>query len=327
MICGMDCRIGFIFAAQGALVWLAGWPAACPAVSAQIATPVSAVSQPTSALRDQLFRFYGLPTPASRARISGEIPGSRLKFKLRDQYQIVVRGTIGRFHGLNFLIDTGSVPTMVDWRLARKLGVALENSEIVAFGKRTRNKKTVLSSIQVGSLRVDDLPAEVGDLSFAPDLDAIVGLDVLARASFRIDYEARELTFGLLPSREPDIPLEATPPFLTIQLALAGHPIRLLVDTGSRHLILFERRVHNRLPRLPKRGEKILYHASGASRLFRVSLPDLDIAGTMVDHLEGLLSDAAVDGYPPGIDGVLGVRAVASRLAEFDFERSLLHLQ
>ena len=68
----------------------------------------------------------------------------------------------------------------------------------------------------------------------------------------------------------------------------------------------------------------MLYHLSGTSQLHRVSLPPLDVGGTTIEYLEGFLSDAPVDGYPAEIDGVLGMRVLASKRAEFDLERGRL---
>ena len=56
--------------------------------------------------------------------------------------------------------------------------------------------------------------------------------------------------------------------------------------------------------------------------LQRVTLPRVTAGGVTLDHLEGFLSDAPMDGYPSGIDGVLGVRVLASKRASFDFERN-----
>jgi predicted aspartyl protease len=120
--------------------------------------------------------------------------------------------------------------------------------------------------------------------------------------------------------------LEVTPPFLTVQLAVEGRPVRLLVDTGSRRLVLFERRV-GRLPRFAVHGEQVTYHITGTSRLRRVYLTHLDIGGSSIEHIEAYLSDAPVDGYPSEIDGVLGVRTLASKYAVFDFERGRLGLR
>jgi hypothetical protein len=77
--------------------------------------------------------------------------------------------------------------------------------------------------------------------------------------------------------------------------------------------------VGRRLPHLPFHGEKLLYHISGTSQLHRVFLPALEVGGTTIEHLEGFMSDSPVDNYPPEVDGVLGVRVLASKRAEFDF--------
>jgi predicted aspartyl protease len=249
---------------------------------------------------------------------------SPLEFELFEHYQIVARGAIGPLGRLKFLIDTGSNPSVVDRRVAKKLSGSVQGSESVAFGQRSQILTTVVPDIRLGPIRVQALTIGVGDLSFLHGVDAIVGLDVLSRASFSIDYQERRLLFGPMPARQPSVRLEATPPFLTIQIVLAGQQFRLLVDTGSRRLVLFERRVHDRLPSLPAHGALLLYHMSGTSRLNRVLLPHLDAGGWTMDRVEGFMSDAPLDGYPAGIDGVLGLRVLASKRADFDFERSRL---
>jgi hypothetical protein len=82
--------------------------------------------------------------------------------------------------------------------------------------------------------------------------------------------------------------------------------------------------VRGRLPALLVRGDTLLLHSAGISRLGRVTLPLLVAGGCRIANVEGLLSNATVDGYPPDIDGILAVRVLASRHAEFDFERNRL---
>jgi hypothetical protein len=217
------------------------------------------------------------------------------------------------------------MPTMVDKRVARKLAVHVEGgAEFVAFGKKSQTLTAVLPDVRIGPLSAGQVTAGVGDLSFLHGVDAVVGLDVLSRSSFSIDYEKRQLVFGPVAARQGSIPLEATPPFLTVQLAVSGRPVRLLVDTGSRRLVLFERRVHDRLPPMQLHGELLMYHLSGTSRLDRVILPLLGLGGSTIERVEGFLSDASVDHYPAGIDGVLGLRVLAPKHAGFDFERNRL---
>jgi len=149
---------------------------------------------------------------------------------------------------------------MVDRRVTKKLGVDVQESEIVAvaFGQKSRDLTTVLPNVRLSPLRAESVTAGVGDLSFLNGVDAIIGLDVLTRSSVSIDYETRQVAFGPLVPREPTVQLEGTPPFLTVRLALAGRPIRRLVDTGSWCLVLFERRMRDRLPHMLGQGEKLL---------------------------------------------------------------------
>jgi hypothetical protein len=310
------------------MVWLAGFPSAPTVRTARAATEVFLPIQSTLEPKTPVYGFPALSLVSlHEVGASSEPTSTPLAFELHERYQIVAPGAIGPLERLHLLIDTGSIPSMVDRRIAKKLSLEVRESHVVAFGEKSSVLTTVLPSIRLGPLRADAVTAGVGDLSFLHGVDAIIGLDVLSRSSFSIDYEAKQVTFGPLVAREPTVRLQVTSPFLTVQLALAGRPIRLLVDTGSRRLVLFERRVRDRLPRLPVHGEQVLYHISGTSRLDRVFLPPLAAGGTTVEHLEGFMSDAPVDGYPPEIDGVLGIRVLAPKSAEFDFERNRLGLR
>jgi hypothetical protein len=265
-----------------------------------------------------------LGPPFHPALAAQAVNSNSLKFELLEQYQIVVRGAIGPLAGLKLLIDTGSTPSMVDRRVAKKLALTFQTREFESFGQRLRAQTAVLPSIRLGPLNAEAVEAGVGDLSYLHGVDAIVGLDVLSRSSFSIDYKEHQLVFGPMEAGRPSIPMEATPPFLTMRMAIAGRPVRLLVDTGSGRLVLFARRMHDRLPVLQVHGELLMYHLSGTSKLDRVILPLLTVGGSIIDRLEGFMSDAPVDDYPSGIDGVLGLRALASKHADFDFERNRL---
>ena len=46
---------------------------------------------------------------------------NEVPFKLCRGYAIVVRGSVGNLKNLNFLVDTGAVPSVLDERIAQKL--------------------------------------------------------------------------------------------------------------------------------------------------------------------------------------------------------------
>src|SRR5262249_41932633 len=116
------------------------------------------------------------------------------------------------------------------------------------------------------------------------------------------------------------------PPLLTVQVSCGGYRFRLLVDTGSRHIVLFEQRVSDRVSYVRVPGDKLLYHMAGTSRLHRILLRRLEVGSLSIPRIEGLLSNADVRDYPADIDGILGVRAIISRRVDFDFQRNRLGL-
>src|SRR4051794_30344685 len=52
---------------------------------------------------------------------SGSSTPNVIALKLYRGYTIVARGSIGNLKNLNFLIDTGAVPSILDRRIAKKL--------------------------------------------------------------------------------------------------------------------------------------------------------------------------------------------------------------
>jgi predicted aspartyl protease len=105
-------------------------------------------------------------------------------------------------------------------------------------------------------------------------------------------------------------------------MTIAGHQVRLLVDTGSRDLVLFKTRVPAGLSNAPWRGDKTVQYASGVERLRRLDLRQIGLGADQWDTLPAWVLDRVAEGYPPGIDGVLGVLALGCQRVRFDFERS-----
>ena len=109
----------------------------------------------------------------------------------------------------------------------------------------------MLNGLRIGARQPGAVPAGVSDLSYLEGvrIDAIVGLDVLARTSFSIDYRKHVLRFSPGGREESVAPLKLAWPFLTVQMTIAGQQVRLLVDTGSSDLVLFKSRMPPALSR------------------------------------------------------------------------------
>jgi Aspartyl protease len=249
---------------------------------------------------------------------------AEVPFELYQHHLVVTKGSIGRLNGLSLLIDTGTIPSVVDATIARKLQLQTESSMLVAFGQQVRIQSAVVDGFRIGSLRSGPVPAGVGNLSYLKGvrIDAIVGLDVLARTNFSIDYRTRVLTFAPAGREDAATPLEIVWPFVTVRMTIAGEQVRLLVDTGSSDLVLFKTRMPAALSAAPWRGDKTVQYASGAARLQRLELRQVGLGARMMDKLPAWALDRVPHGYPPSIDGVLGVLSLGCQRVRFDFARS-----
>jgi hypothetical protein len=147
-------------------------------------------------------------------------------------------------------------------------------------------------------------------------IDAIIGLDILARQNFSIDYKRRRITPGSSGSTQHVMPVEiltfSGTPYWVLPINLGGHIFRVLLDTGANDLGLFAGHT-------PK--------------------PDLDLPGaattrplrplplTMGDMLVKKQLTVVLD-EPPGalhqIDGLLGPTALGITRIEFDWEHKCL---
>jgi len=253
------------------------------------------------------------------AETRAEVP-----FELYQHHLVVTKGSIGGLNGLNLLIDTGTIPSAVDGRIARRLHLQTESSRLVAFGQQLAIRSAVVDGFRIGSLQSGPVPAVVGDLSYLSGvrIDAIVGLDVLARSSFAIDYRTHMLRFAPEGHEESVAPLELAWPFVTVRMAVAGQQVRLLVDTGSPDLVLFKTRMPPALSNPPWKGDKTVQYAAGAARLLRLELRRAGLGPHIWDKLPAWSLDRETAGYPTDVDGVLGVAALGCQRVRFDFERS-----
>ena len=260
-------------------------------------------------------------TPLLASDTVAEVP-----FELFQHHLIVTKGSIGPLNDLSLLIDTGTIPSVVDDRIARKLRLQAEPSVLVAFGRKVQVRSAVVDGIRMGPLQTGSIPVGVGVLSYLAGLrvDAIVGLDVLARTNFSIDYDAKVLRFAPEERETLIAPMEIAWPFITVRVTIAGEEVRLLIDTGSRDLVLFKARMPAALSDAPWKGDKTVQYASGPARLVRLDLRQVGLGAHTWDKLEAWSLDRALDGYPPDIDGVLGVLALGCKRVRFDFERGEL---
>jgi predicted aspartyl protease len=166
-------------------------------------------------------------------------------FDLYRDYLIVVRGSAGPLKGLNFLLDTGASPTVLDRRVAEKLHLEQLPASIAVVGGSVEAAQATAPDLEVGPARRDNFHVLVEDLSFFQKafpvrIDAVVGLDLLGQSAFEIDYTARAIRFDPVSPLKNSLPLRLQAGLPIVEAELNHLSVHLLLDTGASSLILFE---------------------------------------------------------------------------------------
>src|SRR5581483_3982803 len=260
----------------------------------------------------------------NRVTQSWEIP-----FTLYKQFMVVVQGAIGEVDGLNFLVDTGTNPSVVDKRITRKLHLAGWKSSLPVVSGEVATGEVLVPSVNIGPVSRSQVRMAIQDMTMLERdlgirIDAMIGLDVLGGQNFRIDYETRSITFG--PTRS--VPagaaeFQSQPPFVTVEMKMNRQPLHLLVDTGSPELVLFESRI-GPLSRLPG-VNRISQNLNGEVALREVQLSETQLGATSFGAKRAYVASDRNRAAP--FDGLLGVSALHVRQISFDFERRLFTWQ
>lgn len=243
--------------------------------------------------------------------------------KIYSGYVVVIQGSIGSLNKRNFAIDTGAYPSIVDRELAHKLHLPTQNAELRVVDHNMNSELTSLPSLRVGPIQLAGLPVIVQDLSelsrtFGVRLDALIGLDVLARSSFRIDYRDKQVVFGRVDPLPLTAPIIWVNSMACVDVQVDNHPTRLLVDTGAASLLLFAKR----LPwAAATSGRPRPYSNLGGNfQLNRVEARSLSVAGNDLGANPVFVSGTQnMSAYP--FDGLLATGAMPFRQIAFDFER------
>jgi hypothetical protein len=245
-----------------------------------------------------------------------------LPIQLYRDYLVAVEGSIGNLEKLTFIIDTGAYPSMIDQRIATILGLSERDGKVGLVNQNAQVKLATLPVVAVGPARAESIPVLVQDLSnlektLGRRIDGVVGLDVLGKTSFSINYRTKRMRFGPV-ERSRSTSFETGPPFITVEARLHDRTVRLLVDTGASALMLFQSRLTNPTS-LPAGKLAKAKNVGGDFQRQAVLIPDLHLGKENLGPQRGfMVADQRDDGR--GFDGVLSVGGLYLEEIGFDFE-------
>jgi len=248
-----------------------------------------------------------------------------ITFETYRGYLIVVQGSLGGAQRQNFVIDTGTEPSVIDSRIAKKLHMAGAGGILGVHDRVVAVQQAVLPSVQIGSLRAAFLSVLIRDLSFLQKglgirIAAVIGLDVLRLSNFTIDYPTKRIIFRAAPVIGSSAPFQDTVPGLIVQMEVDGVPLHLMLDTGASGMLLFQSRIRDRLPQLTGLGERMSSNLGGEFRFQSVRVAAVHLGDTDFGQQSAFVVEDKADSSPE-FDGLLGPLALAFNQIAFDFQR------
>jgi len=252
-----------------------------------------------------------------------------IPFEIYRDYVIVIQGSLGDTHGLNFILDTGTNPSIVDSKIAKELHLVEMVGRLAVHDKRFEVQQSVSPNVQLGSLRLEAIPILIRDLAFLQTglgirIDAVIGLDVLTQRNFSINYTTKRISLGSVHLSRSVVPLQSTSSsWLIAPMEVDGVPLRMLVDTAASSIFLFRRSIRHRLPHLTSLGEIVSSNMGGEFLAQRALLTRTKLGDTDFGHMNAFVVEDWED-ETRDFDGLLGPSALGLKQIAFDFQRRAL---
>jgi predicted aspartyl protease len=258
-------------------------------------------------------------------------PDLDMPFDLVSNFEVVVNGQVGgevgELAGLRFIVDTGSSHSVIDARVADRLGLERRPGKVFNFDRNLAVDWANVPELRIGPIRAAGITLMVtrlADISkFAENADGIIGMDVLSRARrMSIDYVRRKVSFEL--DAEGGSEPSVMRPFV-VPVVIQGISMRLLVDTGLEYVVLYEDRLRRALPHLRVDGQP-RNAAIGHLRVIQVDLPGIRIFGREAVTSVLLVEQSGNAGVDE-LDGYLGPASLHANRLELDFATRTLRWQ
>lgn len=239
-------------------------------------------------------------------------------------YMVIVEGSAGNLEKLNFLVDTGAYPSVIDRKIADHLGLTGQPARVNVSNQTVETRLVVLPSLLVGPIHAQSLPVLSEDLSFLQKavgrkVDGVVGLDVLRKSSFSINYRSKEMLFGTVEGMTFSAPFETDTPVVTVGMEFQNRKLRLVVDSAGPHLMLFQSRMPASVG-LQEVGTETVSDAGGTFQCKKVRIAEVHLGKeTIGAQIAFVANDRKDDG--DNFDGVLGMRGPHFWKVAFDFKQ------
>ena len=260
---------------------------------------------------------------------------TELPFRLIDGWAVLVQGTLGGVPNRAILIDTGAVPSAISKEMAKKLGLLGSAEQVSVMNRAIDVERVRVPKVQVGPVAADAFEMVAADLGAIEQalharLDGVIGLDLLARQNFAIDYRSKKLLFGRAVQSADSATFQlkhaAGGTYVLVPMESGGEKFQMLLDTGTKDITLFRPRLKGSLRQIRLSSEDVTVNAGGSSQINKVVIPLVRL-GSISRKQQDAYVWATPEAELRDFDGMLGPTALGAIAVEFDFDRNIMILR
>jgi len=261
------------------------------------------------------------------AGLFAQQPEDEVPFELRDGHLIVVKGSLpGLDRMANLLVDTGATDTVVNRRLARRIGLRVlpdMGIKLAAFGSGMKVERVLVRELGLGR-RVITRSCLSADLPWK-DIDIVIGIDILRGASLTIDYETSKLVFDGPGGSEPRAAFKSQEGLVVVPVVMNGQTLRLAVDTGAHLIAVYRKSIEAWGQRVHGEKRVEIAHGGGFTEARQITLSSLEIGAAKISR--PIVAILETDSPNSKIDGFLGTASLGLKRIHFDFQRQALSIE
>lgn len=257
-----------------------------------------------------------------------ELATNEMAIEIYGGYLALARGSVNNAGNLRFLLDTGATNSAIDRRVAERLGLHGQPAKAISFDKTVTLESTEVLEMTFGPERISNVRVMVEDLGYLGSaglhVDGVIGLDLLRKQSFLVDYARKRVVFGLT-ARDGmrAVPIRADAKSITVEVDLDTRPVWMVADTGARGIVLYEDTIQDLAVnyRVAARTDGASLGGPLESRVAIV--PRLRLGGQNLDTEVVLISVPGAEQLS-GVSGYLGLASLDAKQVAFSFETNQL---
>jgi predicted aspartyl protease len=254
-------------------------------------------------------------------------PASTLPFELYEGHIILAEvSMVGSQDSLSVMIDTGASHSVINRQAARRIKAPRLNGPAVkaqAFDGGSALERVIVRGLRFAG-RTLTIACYSAELPW-DKVDLMIGLDVLRGQDFRIDYEARQITFRPATELAREMPFALEEGLLLVNVEIGQESYRLSIDSGAPLTSLHKDRCGASVKWL--KGERAAIHRlGGSSEVQTVTLPELQIGGNRLERVSAMILDGSKKTEMVR-DGVIGLKSLGFKAVQFDFTNTRMSFE